>query len=47
MAADNYHLDVSPLGTKAILRALSENGQADVAYPWLPRKPSLLGLVDG
>ena len=32
VAADNYHLDVGLLGTKAILGALSENGQADVAY---------------
>ena len=32
VAADNFHLDVGLLGTKAILSALSENGQADVAY---------------
>jgi alpha-L-rhamnosidase len=32
VAADSYHLDVGLLGTKAILGALSENGQADVAY---------------
>ena len=32
VAADNYHLDVGLLGTKAILTALSDNGQADVAY---------------
>lgn len=32
VAADNYHLDVGLLGTKAILNALSENGYADVAY---------------
>lgn len=32
VAADNYHLDVGLLGTKAILGALSDNGQADVAY---------------
>lgn len=30
--ADNYHLDVGLLGTKAILNALSENGYADLAY---------------
>jgi alpha-L-rhamnosidase len=30
--ADNWHLDVGLLGTKAILNALSENGYADVAY---------------
>lgn len=30
--ADNYHLDVGLLGTKAILNALSENGYADVAW---------------
>ncbi len=30
--ADNNHLDVGLLGTKAILNALSENGYADVAY---------------
>ncbi len=32
VAADNNHLDVGLLGTKAILNALSENGYADVAY---------------
>ena len=32
VAADNFHLDVGLLGTKAILGALSDNGQADVAY---------------
>ncbi|OUJ74188.1 alpha-L-rhamnosidase [Hymenobacter crusticola] len=32
VAADNYHLDVGLLGTKAILNALSENGHADLAY---------------
>ncbi|WP_324677342.1 alpha-L-rhamnosidase [Hymenobacter sp. GOD-10R] len=32
VAADNYHLDVGLLGTKAILSALSENGHADLAY---------------
>ncbi|SDL27327.1 alpha-L-rhamnosidase [Catalinimonas alkaloidigena] len=32
VAADDYHLDVGLLGTKAILNALSENGYADVAY---------------
>ena len=32
VAADNYHLDVGLLGTKAILNALSQNGYADVAY---------------
>ena len=30
--ADNFHLDVGLLGTKAVLNALSENGYADVAY---------------
>lgn len=30
--ADNNHLDVGLLGTKAILNALSENGYADLAY---------------
>ncbi|WP_231634959.1 alpha-L-rhamnosidase [Pedobacter sp. PACM 27299] len=30
--ADNMHLDVGVLGAKAILNALSENGQADIAY---------------
>ena len=30
--ADNFHLDVGLLGTKALLNALSENGYADVAY---------------
>jgi alpha-L-rhamnosidase len=30
--ADGMHLDVGVLGTKAILNALSDNGQADVAY---------------
>ncbi len=30
--ADNFHLDVGLLGTKAILNALSENGYAEVAY---------------
>ena len=32
VAADNNHLDVGLLGTKAILSALSDNGQADVSY---------------
>lgn len=32
VTADNYHLDVGLLGTKAILNALSENGYADIAY---------------
>ena len=32
VAADNFHLDVGLLGTKAILGALSDNGQADMAY---------------
>src|SRR5690606_4236274 len=32
VAADDYHLDVGLLGTKAILNALSENGYADIAY---------------
>ncbi len=30
--ADNNHIDVGLLGTKAILNALSENGHADLAY---------------
>lgn len=30
--ADNYHIDVGLLGTKAVLNALSENGYADLAY---------------
>lgn len=30
--ADNNHIDVGLLGTKAILNALSENGYADMAY---------------
>ena len=30
--ADNFHLDVGLLGTKALLNALSENGYAEVAY---------------
>ena len=30
--ADNSHIDVGLLGTKAILNALSENGHADLAY---------------
>lgn len=30
--ADNNHIDVGLLGTKAILNALSENGYSDVAY---------------
>lgn len=30
--AENYHIDVGILGSKAILNALSENGYADVAY---------------
>lgn len=32
VAADGMHLDVGVLGAKAILNALSDNGQADVAY---------------
>ncbi|GAB3572127.1 glycoside hydrolase family 78 protein [Spirosoma luteolum] len=32
VAADNNHLDVGLLGTKAILNALSENGQGQMAY---------------
>ncbi|MDR1982101.1 MAG: glycoside hydrolase family 78 protein [Tannerellaceae bacterium] len=32
VAADNNHVDVGLLGTKAILNALSENGYADLAY---------------
>lgn len=30
--AENYHLDVGVLGAKAILNALSENGEAETAY---------------
>jgi alpha-L-rhamnosidase len=30
--ADNFHLDVGLLGTKALLNALSDNGYADIAY---------------
>jgi alpha-L-rhamnosidase len=30
--ADDFHIDVGLLGSKAILNALSENGYADVAY---------------
>lgn len=30
--AENFHIDVGILGSKAILNALSENGYADVAY---------------
>jgi alpha-L-rhamnosidase len=30
--ADNFHLDVGLLGTKAMLNALSENGYAETAY---------------
>jgi alpha-L-rhamnosidase len=30
--ADNFHIDVGLLGTKALLNALSENGYPDVAY---------------
>lgn len=29
---DNYHLDAGILGAKSILSALSDNGQAEVAY---------------
>ncbi len=32
VAADSMHLDVGVLGAKAILNALSENGQAETAY---------------
>ena len=32
VVADNNHIDVGMLGTKAILNALSENGYADLAY---------------
>jgi alpha-L-rhamnosidase len=32
VAADNYHLDAGILGAKAILGALSDNGQAQTAY---------------
>ena len=32
VAADNMHLDVGVLGAKAILNALSENGQGETAY---------------
>ncbi len=32
VAANNFHLDVGLLGTKALLNALSENGYAEAAY---------------
>ncbi|RYF64652.1 MAG: alpha-rhamnosidase, partial [Cytophagaceae bacterium] len=32
VVADNNHIDVGLLGTKTILNALSDNGQADLAY---------------
>lgn len=32
VSADNFHLDVGLLGTKAVLNALSENGYAEIAY---------------
>ncbi|MCE5344672.1 MAG: glycoside hydrolase family 78 protein [Bacteroidales bacterium] len=32
VVADNNHIDVGLLGTKAVLNALSENGYADLAY---------------
>ena len=32
VAADGMHLDVGVLGAKAILNALSDNGQAEIAY---------------
>lgn len=32
VAADDEHIDVGLLGTKAVLNALSENGHADLAY---------------
>jgi alpha-L-rhamnosidase len=32
VAADNFHIDVGLLGSKAILNALSENGYSDLAY---------------
>ena len=32
VAADNFHLDVGLIGSKAILNALSENGYADAAW---------------
>ena len=32
VAANNMHLDVGVLGTKAILNALSDNGEAETAY---------------
>lgn len=32
VVANNYHLDVGILGAKAILSALSDNGQAETAY---------------
>ena len=36
--ADNKHLDVGLLGTKAILNALSENGYADLAFTLAAQK---------
>jgi alpha-L-rhamnosidase len=36
--ADNNHLDVGLLGTKAILQALSDNGHAQTAYTLASQK---------
>lgn len=36
--ADSSHIDVGLLGTKAILNALSDNGQADLAYTLASRE---------
>ncbi len=45
--ADNNHVDVGLLGSKAILNALSENGYADLAYKvCFARHISILGMVD-
>jgi len=43
--ADNNHIDVGLLGTKAILNALSENGYADLPIHWLPGKPCPPGVT--
>lgn len=38
VAANNYHLDVGILGAKAVLGALSDNGQAETAYKLVSQK---------
>jgi len=38
VAADDFHLDVGLLGTKAILNALSENGYSNLAYKLAAQK---------